>query len=169
MDKIGFFLLLAVIAMTSYSITELLSIRRRRLRNQLLRERGRTADEIFTAGVSGILPVPQSFVRAFRLAVGRALSVDGLKLQPTDRIARDLKAVNFEGMELAMVLERAFDIRVTFSQLVRAKTLRELCKYLYERTEDISEFDPPLHRDPAPKVREPDEEEILDVDVESVS
>ncbi|MDC1141908.1 hypothetical protein OAU50_02350 [Planctomycetota bacterium] len=164
MSEIGFFLCLAVIAMSSYSITEMMSIRRRRLRNHLLAGRVPMADDIFTAGVSGISPVPQDFVRAFRLAVGRALSVNGQKLHPTDRIARDLKAINFEGMELAMVLERTFDVRVTFAQVVRVKTLRDLCKYLHERTEDISEFDPPLHRDPAPKVRAP-EDEIFDEEI----
>lgn len=167
MDKIGFFLCLAIIAMVSYSITEMLSVRRRRLRIRLLNGRKPTADDIFTAGISGISPVPQDFVRAFRLAIGRALSVDAKKLLPTDRIARDLKAVNFDGIELAMVLERAFDVRVTFAQVVRTKTLRDLCKYLYERTEDISEFDPPLHRDPAPKLRDSDdlaEPEIVQAD-----
>ncbi|MHC4842130.1 MAG: hypothetical protein ACYTDT_14440 [Planctomycetota bacterium] len=164
MTEIGFFLCLTVIAMISYSLTEMLSIRRRRLRNELLRGRERQADDLFTAGVSAISPVPQDFVRAFRLAVGRALSVDGKKLHPTDRIARDLKAINFEGMELAMVLERTFDVRVTFAQVVRTKTLRDLCKFLYERTEDISEFDPPLHRDPVPKVRDPDDPDFAEVE-----
>lgn len=160
MGDIGFFLILAFVTMISFALSEGLAMRRRRLRRELMDSRTPTSDEVFTAGISALTPVPQSFVRAFRLAVGRALNVDYDKLQPTDHIARDLRAVNFDAWELAGVLERAFDMRVRVSDIVRNKTLRELCKSLYIGSEEISEADPPLHRDPVPKMRAPEPEVV---------
>lgn len=158
MDDVGFFLLLALVTMISFGLSEALSIRRRRKRRELIESRTPQSDEIFTAGVSALTPVPQGFVRAFRLAVGRALSVDHLRLRPEDHIARDLRAVNFDAWELAGVLERVFDMRVRVKDVVGHRTLRELCKFLYVRGDEISEADPPLHRDPVPQLREPEPE-----------
>jgi hypothetical protein len=164
MGDIGFFLVLALVTMVSFALSEALAMRRRRLRRDLMDSRTPTSDEVFTAGISALTPVPQSFVRAFRLAVGRALGVDYDKLQATDHIARDLHAVNFDAWELAGVLERAFDMRVRVGDIMRHKTLRELCKHLYVGSEEISEADPPLHRDPVPKVRAPEPEVVVNDD-----
>lgn len=166
MGDVGFFLLLALVSMVVFGLTEALAIRRRRKRRELIDARQPQSDEVFTAGISALTHVPQSFVRAFRLAVGRAAGVDYTRLQPTDRIARDLKVVNFDAWELAAVLERAFDMRVRVVDIVRADTLRELCKVLYLRSEDISELDPPLHRDPVPRERAPEPEVIAKPAVE---
>lgn len=158
MGDVGFFLLLALVTMLSFAFSEALAMRRRRLRRELIDSRSPQSDEVFTAGVSAISPVPQGFVRAFRLAIGRALGVDHTRLHPTDRIAAELKAVNFDAWELAAVLERAFDMRVRVVDVMRAGTLRELCKQLHARSEDVSESNPPLHRDPVPRLRAPEPE-----------
>ncbi len=169
MGDIGFFLLLAIAAVASYSISEALNMRRRARRRALVESRTPESDEVFTAGVSALAPVPQAFVRAFRLAAGRALGVDGLKLRPGDRIRRDLHAVNLDAWELAAVLERAFDMRVRVLDVVRAGTLRELCKELHLRSEDISEAEPPLHRDPVPRVAAPEPEVQVAVEAEATA
>jgi hypothetical protein len=161
MGDVGFFLLIAFVTMISFGMTEALAVRRRRKRREFVESRVPQSDEVFTAGISALTPVPQDFVRAFRLGVGRALGVDYARLQPGDRIARDLRAVNIDAWELAAVLERAFDMRVRVTDVVRAGTLRELCKLLYAKTEEISEADPPLHRDPVPKQRAPEPEVVM--------
>ncbi|MBZ0137052.1 MAG: hypothetical protein K8I27_11835 [Planctomycetes bacterium] len=165
MGDVGFFLLLAVAAMLSFGATETLAIRRRRLRRELVDSRTPQSDEVFTVGISTLTPVPQGFVRAFRLAVARAIGVDHTRLLPTDRISKDLRAVNFDAWELAAVLERTFDMRVRVVDVMRAGTLRELCKQLYLGSENISESDPPLHRDPVPKLRAPEPEVIMPIEV----
>jgi hypothetical protein len=165
MGDVGFFLLLALATIISFGLSESLAIRRRSKRREFVDSRTPQSDEVFTAGVSALSPVPQNFVRAFRLAVGRALSLDHARLQPTDRIVRDLKIINFDAWELSAVLERTFDMRVRVVEVVRAGTLRELCKQLYVRSENISEADPPLHRDPVPKARAPEPEVIIPADV----
>lgn len=164
MGDVGFFLLLTVITVVAFSVTETLAIRRRRRRREFVDARVPQSDEVFAAGISALTPVPQRFTRAFRLAVARAIGVDHSKLQPTDNIARDLRVVNFDAWELASVLERAFDMRVRVVDIVRAGTLRELCKQLYLDSENISEADPPLHRDPVPKVRAPEPEVVVPVE-----
>lgn len=158
MGDVGFFLLLALTTIVSFTLSEGLNARRRARRNALMDTREPEADEVFTAGVSALTPVPQSFVRAFRLAIGRALGVDAAKLRTSDRIAADLRAVNFDAWEVAAVLERTFDMRVRVIDVMRAATLRELCKELFIRSEDISEAQPPLHRDPVPKLHAPEPE-----------
>ncbi|MCB9935437.1 MAG: hypothetical protein H6840_07070 [Planctomycetes bacterium] len=160
MGDVGFFLLLVLVTMLSFGLSESLALRRRRLRRELIESRSPQSDEVFTAGVSAITPVPQGFVRAFRLAVGRALGIDHTRLLPTDRIAADLKAVNFDAWELSAVLERAFDMRVRVVDVMRAGTLRELCKQLHAQSEDLSESNPPLHRDPVPRMRAPEPEVV---------
>ena len=169
MDDIGFFILLAVVTVVSFSVTEALAIRRRRVRREIVDSRPAQSDEVFAAGISALTPVPQSFVRAFRLAVARAIGVDHTKLLPTDRVAKDLRVVNFDAWELAAVLERTFDMRVRVANIVRAGTLRELCKQLYLASENISEADPPLHRDPVPKERAPEPEVVVPADVTSTA
>jgi hypothetical protein len=161
MGDIGFFLLMALAAMVSFGLSESLAIRRRAKRRELVDSREPQSDEVFTAGVSALSPVPQNFVRAFRLGVGRALGLDHTRLLPNDRIVRDLKIVNFDAWELSAVLERVFDMRVRVVEVVRAGTLRELCKQLYLRSENVSEVDPPLHRDPVPKARAPEPEVLV--------
>ena len=162
MDGLGFFMCAAVIAFVGYTIGEAAQSRRRNLRRALIDARRKSDDLLFQAGVSGLTDVPLDFVRAFRHAVGRALSVPGDRLEPTDRIRRDLRAVNFDAIELAAVLERAFDVRVKVADVIRASTLRELCKAIYLRSEDISEYEPPLHRDPVPKLAAPEPKVQLD-------
>jgi hypothetical protein len=165
MGDVGFFLLLALATIISFGLSESLAIRRRRKRREFVDSRAPQSDEAFTAGVSALSPVPQNFVRAFRLAVGRALGLDHARLQPTDRISRDLHVVNFDAWELSAVLERAFDMRVRVVEVVRAGTLRELCKQLYVRSENISDVDPPLHRDPVPKARAPEPEVVIPAEI----
>ena len=63
------------------------------------------------------------------------------------------------------VLERAFDMRVRVVDVMRAETLRELCKQLYLNSENISEADPPLHRDPVPRERAPEPEVVVATEV----
>lgn len=168
MGDIGFFLILTVITMVTFGVSETLAVRRRRKRREFVDARGPQSDEVFTAGISSLSPVTQSFVRAFRLAAGRALGVDHARLLPTDRIARDLKCVNFDAWELAAVLERAFDTRVKVVDIMRSETLRDLCKLIYARTEEPSEYTPPLHRDPVPKQRAPEPEVVVAADVVEV-
>jgi hypothetical protein len=165
MGDVGFFLLLALVTVVSFGLNESLAIRRRRKRSEFIDSRQPQSDEVFAAGVSALAPVPQNFVRAFRLGVGRALGLDHTRLLPTDRIVRDLKIVNFDAWELSAVLERTFDMRVRVVEVMRAGTLRELCKQLYSRSENISEIDPPLYRDPVPKARAPEPEVIIPADV----
>lgn len=165
MGEVGFFLILALVTVFVFGLTESLAIRRRRKRRELIDSRQPQSDEVFSAGISALTQVPQSFVRAFRLAVGRAIGADYTRLLPTDRISRDLKVVNFDAWELAAVLERAFDMRVRVVDVVRAETLRELCKTIYLKSEDISEVDPPLHRDPVPRERAPEPEVVKPVEI----
>jgi hypothetical protein len=165
MGDVAFFLLLILVTIISFSVSEALQIRRRRKRMTLLASRTPESDENFTIGISAIEPVPQGFVRAFRLAVGRALGVDAQQLRPSDRIAGDLKAINFDAWELASVLERVFDVRVRVVDVARAGTLRDLCKILYTRGEEASEHNPPLHRDPVPKERAPEPEVVEPITV----
>ncbi|MBX3461514.1 MAG: hypothetical protein KF696_16335 [Planctomycetes bacterium] len=168
MGDAGFFILLAVATIVSFSVSEALNARRRARRRALIDSRAPESDDVFAAGVSALAPVPQSFARAFRYAVGRALGVDASRLQPGDRIARDLHAVNFDAWELSAVLERTFDMRVRVLDVVRAGTLRELCKLLHQRSEEVSEAQPPLHRDPVPKVRAPEPEVVHEVEAREV-
>lgn len=161
MGDVGFFICLAAIGAVAYSLGEALQIRRRRLRARLVEGRSRQSDRFFQERVSTLEPVPEDFVRAFRLAVGRALSVDPGKLLPSDRLRRDLRAVSLDAMELSSLLERSFDVRVRLTDLVRARTLRVLCKLLHERASEPSEYDPPLHRDPVPKLRAPEPEVVV--------
>jgi len=165
MGDIGFFLILAVVTVVSFGLGESLAARRRRRRRLLVDSREPQSDATFTAGVSALSPVPQNFVRAFRLAVGRAIGVDSARLLPTDRIGRDLRVIHFDAWELSAVLERTFDMRVRVTELGRAKSLRELCKQLHSRSHDISDYDPPLHRDPVPRVQAPEPEVILPAEV----
>jgi hypothetical protein len=166
MGDVGFFLILALVTVVVFGLSETLAIRRRRKRRELIDSREPQSDEVFAAGISALTRVPQSFVRAFRLAVGRAIGVDYTRLLPTDRIARDLRVVNFDAWELAAVLERAFDMRVRVVDVIRAETLRELCKQLYLNSENVSEADPPLHRDPVPRERAPEPEVVIAEPVE---
>jgi len=39
---------------------------------------------------------------------------------------------------------------------VRARTLRDLCRVVHDRAQHISEADPPLHREPIPKLAQSD-------------
>lgn len=165
MGDVGFFILLALVTVVSFTVTETLAIRRRRVRREIVDARTPQSDEVFTAGISALTPVPQGFVRAFRLAVARAIGVDHTRLLPSDNIRKDLRVVNLDAWELAAVLERAFDMRVRVTDVVRAGTLRELCKQLYLSSEDISEADPPLHRDPVPKLRAPEPEVVVPAQV----
>lgn len=158
MGDAAFLLLLVLVTGASFALSEAMNARRRTRRRALMDSRTVENDDTFAAGISALAPVPQDFARAFRLAVGRALGVDGAKLRPGDRISRDLHAVNFDAWELAAVLERAFDTRVRVVDVVRAGTLRELCKVIHARSEGISEDQPPLHRDPVPRVPAPEPE-----------
>lgn len=158
MGDMAFFLILAVVTTISFTLSEAMQLRRRRLRREFVDSQHPMADEVFTAGVSAIEPVSQGFVRAFRLSVGRALALDPSRLHPGHRLGRDLRAVAFDAYELSGVLERAFDMRVRVLDIVRAKTLRDLCKVLYLRSMEPSESEPPLHRDPVPRLRAPEGE-----------
>ena len=159
MGDIAFFMLLAVVTTISFTLSESLQMRRRRMRHAFVDSQDPISDEAFTIGVSAIEPVPQGFVRAFRLSVGRAFGIDASRLHPQHRIRRDLRVVAFDTYELAGLLERAFDMRVRVLDVVRAATLRDLCKVLYPRSMEPSESEPPLHRDPVPRLRAPDGEE----------
>lgn len=164
MGDVAFFLLIAAATVLSFSLSEALHARRRARRRALVDSREAESDDVFAAGVSALSPVPQSFARAFRYAVGRALGVDAARLRPSDRISRDLHAVNFDAWELSAVLERTFDMRVRVVDIVRAGTLRDLCKLLHQRGEEVSEAQPPLHRDPVPKLQTPGPEVIVEAE-----
>lgn len=153
MQEIGFFLCLGLAGFVAYTVGEFMEARRRGLRREFLMSRPAISDREFQAEVSVLSPVPLDFVRAFRLAVARALGVEAAHLAPQHRLIGDLRVINFDAVELATVLERTFDTRVRVVDLMRRRTLRELCKLLYERSLEISEYDPPLFRDPRPKLR----------------
>lgn len=154
---IAFFLAIALVGVCAFFLGGLMDARRRNLRHELYERRPDMADAEFQLLVSAIYPVPLEFVRAFRLAVGRALGLEPARLYPEDRFGRDLRVINYDGAELVSLLERSFDVRLRLVDLVRARTLRGLCRLLHERIQEVSELDPPLHRDPEPKLRPGDE------------
>ncbi|MCC6574803.1 MAG: acyl carrier protein [Planctomycetes bacterium] len=153
MKDVAFFICLAFVAALAFMLGGAMDARRRRMRFDFCDLRNEMPDAEFQLLVSAIYPVPLEFVRAFRMAVARALGVEALKLHPQDRFGRDLRVLNYDGVELVGILERAFDVRLRVMDLVRVKTLRGLCRLVHERTQEISDLDPPLHRDPSPKVR----------------
>lgn len=155
MHDFGFFISLCVVGFAAYCLGGLLDSRRRWLRRTFVENRREQSDRDFEVGISALNPVPAGFSRDFRKAVGQALGVEAAKLDPQDRILRDLRAYGFDAMELACALERAFDVRVKVIDVVRAGTLRKLAMLIHERTLEISDFEPPLHREPVPKVTPP--------------
>lgn len=172
MSGFGFLMCCAIIAGTFYTIGEVMANMRRNARRALADGRANSSDGDFTVGVSALTPVPESFVRAFRLGVGRALGIEGRRLLPSDRIRGDLRVTLIEAIELSTTLERMFDTRVRIHDILTSRTLRDLCKRMYAKSEEISEFDPPLHRDPLPKLREPEavvpEPEVVPVSVQQI-
>lgn len=156
MGALAFFLSAAVITLVSFTVSEFLQHRRRGLRRAFTDARGLQTDADFAVSLSALAPVPANFARAFRLAAGRALGVEPALLRADDRLGGDLHVLNFDAIELAALLERAFDVRVRVLDIVRSRTLRDLCRLMHERAENISEADPPLHRDPVPRIAQPE-------------
>jgi len=155
MHDFGFFISLCIVGIAAYCMGAFLDARRRALRRYFVESRHEQSDRDFEVGISSLNPVPAGFSRDFRKAVGGALGVEAAKLDPQDRILRDLRAYGFDTMVLASTLERTFDVRVKVIDVVRAGTLRKLAMLIHERTLEISEFEPPLHREPVPKVAPP--------------
>jgi acyl carrier protein len=155
MHDFGFFISLCVVGCFAYCLGGFLDARRRYLRRAFVESRREQSDKDFEVGISALNPVPAGFSRDFRKAVGSALGVEAAKLDPQDRILRDLRAYGFDAMELAGALERTFDVRVKVIDIVRAGTLRKLAMVIHERGQEISDFEPPLHREPVPKVQPP--------------
>lgn len=151
----GFFISVCLVGIVAYFIGGLLDARRRAVRRGLTEGRNVSPDREFELGISALNPVPANFGGDFRKAVGSALGVDPQRLEPQDRILGDLRVFGFDAIELASALERAFDVRVRVIDVVRAGTLRKLAMLVHERLQDISEAEPPLHRDPVPKVTPP--------------
>jgi acyl carrier protein len=155
MQDFGFFMSLCIVGMAAYCLGGFLDARRRWLRRTFVESRREQSDRDFEVGISALNPVPPGFSRDFRKAVGSALGVEASKLDPQDRILRDLRVYGFDAMELAGALERSFDVRVKVIDVVRAGTLRKLAMLIHERTLEISDFEPPLHREPVPKLAPP--------------
>lgn len=154
MSGVAFFLCAGLIAALAFGASESLQLRRRALRRELVDGRNPVTDADFTAALNADAPIPGNFARAFRLAVGRALGVNAYGLRADDRLSADLRVLNFDSIELAALLERAFDVRVRVLDVVRAGTLSGLCRLVYERSLTVSDVDPPLHRDPMPRLAE---------------
>lgn len=152
----GFAYLMGVIIITTiaYTIGEWAAMNRRARRRSFCMQREPVSDGVFAAGVAGIAPVPESFSRAVRLHLARGLGVEPNRIDAGDRLGRDLGVSLTEAMELAALLERGFDLRVRVVEVLRARTVRDLCRVLYARSEAVSDFDPPLHRDPVPLLHE---------------
>jgi Phosphopantetheine attachment site len=155
MQELGFFMSLCVVGLFAYVVGGLFDARRRALRRSYNDAQQSQSDREFEVGISALNPVPVDFGATFRKAVGAALGLEPQKLGPQDRILRDLRVFGFDAMELASALERAFDVRVRVVDIVRAGTLRKLALLVHERAQEISEHEPPLHRDPIPKVQPP--------------
>jgi len=156
MSAVAFFFCAALIATFAFGLGESLQVRRRAMRRELVDARGPQSEMDFGAAISADSGFSGNFARAFRLAVGRALGVDPYRLRAQDRLIRDLHVLNFDAIELAALLERAFDVRVRVIDVVRAANLGDLCRLVHERTLNVSEVDPPLHRDPIPRLAESD-------------
>lgn len=154
MSGLAFILCAGLITVFTFSLGEWLHIRRRALRREFVEARGLETDGDFAATLSALSPIPGSFARAFRLAVGRALALEPHCLRADDRMIPDLRVLSFDAIELSALLEHTFDVRVRVLDVVRARTLRDLCRLVHERTLNISEADPPLHRDPVPRLAE---------------
>ncbi len=155
MHDFGFFISIALVGCLAYGLSSFLDARRRQRRRDIVESRASQSDGEFRAAVSSLNPVSLAFCRAFRLAVGRALGVDYDKLDPQDRISQDLRVFGFDAMELAATLERGFDVRVRVTDVMRSGTLRKLALVIHERLQEISEYEPPLHREPVPHVPAP--------------
>lgn len=155
MSGIAFLICIAFITAMTFGVSESLQMRRRAMRRELVDSRNPQSEVEFLAGL-GRTQISGNFVRAFRLAVGRALGIDGYRLRADDRLGSDLHVLNFDAIELASLLERAFDVRVRVVEVVRAGTLGALAKLIHDRTLAVSEVDPPLHRDPVPRLAESD-------------
>ena len=155
MHDFGFFMSLCIVGIAAYGLGGFLDARRRWLRRTFVESRREQSDRDFETGISALNPVPPGFSRDFRKAVGQALGVEAAKLDPQDRILRDLRVYGFDAMELASTLERNFNVRVKVFDVVRAGTLRKLAMLIHERTLEISDFEPPLHREPVPKLTPP--------------
>ncbi|KAA0212616.1 acyl carrier protein [bacterium] len=157
MHDFGFFISILLAGGLAYFVAGLLDARRRLQRRDFVESRPAIGDGEFRLGVSAISPVDVAFCRAFRLAVSRALGVPAERLDPRHRLLADLRVFGFDAMELAATLERAFDVRVRVLDVMRSDTLRRLALVIHERLAEISEHEPPLHRDPVPKMRAPED------------
>ncbi|CAG0994224.1 MAG: hypothetical protein KBG84_03685 [Planctomycetes bacterium] len=155
MQELGFFMSLCVVGLFAYIVGGLFDARRRALRRAYSEAQRAQSDREFEVGISALNPVSADFGATFRRAVGATLGVEPERLGPQDRILGDLRVFGFDAMELASALERAFDVRVRVVDIVRAGTLRKLAILIHERAQEISEHEPPLHRDPVPKVQPP--------------
>lgn len=155
MQELGFFMSLCVVGLVAYIVGGLFDSRRRAARRAFSEAQSVQSDRDFETGISALNPVPAEFGARFRKAVGGALGVEPSRLGPQDRIIADLRVFGFDAMDLAGALERAFDVRVRVVDVVRAGTLRKLALLIHERAQEISDHEPPLHRDPVPKVQPP--------------
>lgn len=156
MSIVAFLICAAFITSMAFGLSESLQVRRRALRREFVDSRGPQSEVDFASALGEATPLTGNFARAFRLAVGRALGVDPFRLRAGDLLSRDLRVLNFDAIELAALLERAFDVRVRVVDVVRARTLGDLCALVYQRTTVVSDVDPPLHRDPIPRLAETD-------------
>jgi acyl carrier protein len=156
MQEFGFFMSVALVGLVAYVVGGLLDARRRAARRAFSQRRPAVSERDFAEGVSAINPVAPDFSAAFRKTVGEALGVDAARLAAADRLTADLRVFGFDAMDLASALEQRFDVRVRVLDIVRAGTLRKLALLIYERREEISDCNPPLHRDPVPKVSPPE-------------
>jgi acyl carrier protein len=152
MSAAAFLMCAVLIVLVTYGVAEALQIRRRDLRREAVDARAPQSEVEFSVAVGA--GVTGNVVRAFRFAVGRALGVDPFRLRDRDLLGSDLRVHSFDAIELAAVLERAFDVRVRVMDVVRCRTLADLCRLVHERTLAVSDLDPPLHRDPMPRVAE---------------
>jgi hypothetical protein len=157
MHDFGFFLGIAIVGALAYGLGEFLDHRRKARRARLVASRAPMGEELFLVSLAPQGRIEPAFARAARIAVARGLNIEAHALRPEDRLVRDLGCVNFDAMAVAASLEHALDMRVRVRDLFQARTLRELIARLHERTLEISDWDPPLHREPEPRATRPTE------------
>ena len=79
---------------------------------------------------------PNEMKRAARcvaLALCEVEQIDTATFEPTSRLVKDLRMTDLEPVEMVMLLEKDFGIRIPDSDAERLETVSEWVRYIYDR------------------------------------
>jgi acyl carrier protein len=71
--------------------------------------------------------------RCVALALCEVEQIDTATFEPTSRLVKDLRMTDLEPVEMVMLLEKDFGIRIPDSDAERLETVSEWVRYIYDR------------------------------------